>query len=231
VKVLDEGGETVMAETTYIDDRVANPWVLGLYGLAGATFVVGTRLAGWYGSDTSGRLLAPVLAVFGIVQLLAAMWSFARRDDLATAILGVWGAFWLGYGIVIAPRATSAPPAAIASPELAFWFIVLAAITWMSALAATAESWALVGGLVVLAAAATLAAIGDGIGSHGFRVLSGWLFAIAGVVAWYTSTALMLAASRHREVLPLGMAPLARATPAPGTDIPRPVPTAARRVS
>jgi len=216
-----------MVDTTQVPGRMADPRVLGFYGLAGATFLVGTRMAGWYG--TSGYLLASFIAIFGLVQLLAGMWSYARRDDLATAVFGMWGAFWLGYGILDRPGATPTAILTAVSPEVAFGFIVLAAITWMTVLAATADSWALVVGLTALAAASTLGAIAEGIDIHGLWVLSGWLFAIAGVVAWYTSTALLLASSHGHDVLPLGTA-LAGGTPAAATDIPRTTPVA-RRVS
>jgi hypothetical protein len=85
-----------------------------------------------------------------------------------TAVFGMWGAFWLGYGILDRPGATPTAILTAVSPEVAFGFIVLAAITWITA----------------LAAASTLGAIAEGIGIHGLWVLSGWLFAIAGVVAW-----------------------------------------------
>ena len=218
-----------MAEMTDLSDRVANPWVLGLYGLAGATFVVGARMAGWYGSDASPRLLAPFIALFALLQILAAMWAYERRSDSGTAILGAWGAFWLGWAILHMPFGGGTPAPTGASPEMAFWFIVLGAITWMGALAATGHSWALFIALVLLAAASTLGAIGDGLAVHGLRVASGWLFVLGGLVAWYTSTALMLASALGDEMLPIGRARTLRATSA-ATESAR-APAIARRVS
>src|SRR5207245_2644498 len=136
--------------------------------------------------------LAPFAIAFGIVQLLTAMRTWERGDELATAVLGVWGAFWLGYGILGRPAATT-PIVAGASPELAFWLIVTAAITWIATLAAAAERPALAAALGLLAAAATLGAVGEGIGSHGVALAAGWVFAAAGVVGWYVSTAMLLA--------------------------------------
>jgi len=218
-----------MAEMTDISDRVANPWVLGLYGLAGATFVVGARMAGWYGSDMSARMLAPFVALFALLQILAAMWAYERRSDSGTAVLGAWGAFWLGWAILQMPFGSSTPAPAGASPEVAFWFIVLAAITWMGALAATGQSWALFIALVLLAAASTLGAIGNGLAVHGLRVVSGWLFVLGGIVAWYTSTALMLASALGDEMLPIGRARTLRVTA--GASESARAPAVARRVS
>jgi uncharacterized protein len=217
-------------ETTNIGERMANPWVLGLYGLAGATFVVGARMAGWYGSDAGTRMLAPFVALFALLQILAAMWAYERRSDTGTAVLGSWGAFWLGWAILHMPFGGTTPAPAGGSSEIAFWFIVLGAITWMGALAATGHSWALAIALILLAGASTLGAIGDGLGVHGIHMVSGWLFVLGGLVAWYTSTALMLASALGGdEMLPIGRVRTLRATGA-ATESAR-APAVARRVS
>src|SRR6476620_7422956 len=80
---------------------VAAPSILGLYGFAGATFIVASNLAGWWGTDTSAQYLFPFAAFFGgMAQLLAGMWAYRARDGLATAMHGTWGAFWLAYGLL-----------------------------------------------------------------------------------------------------------------------------------
>jgi succinate-acetate transporter protein len=181
--------------------------VLGLYALAGAAFVVAAHIVGWYGDATSPWVLAPFVALLGGVQFLAGMWAFAARDGLATAMLGIWGSFWVAYGILSALFATgrlTEPTGAF--EDLAFWFVVLAAITWMGAIAATAENMALVAVLGFLAAGSTFAAIGESLGSHGFSVLAGSLFLAAAVCGWYTATAMMLEGTFRREVLPIGYA-------------------------
>src|SRR5690242_13909155 len=80
---------------------IAVPWVLGLYSLASVAFVVAARMAGWYGGPESQLLVLPFAAVLGgVTQLLAGMWAFETADTLATAMLGTWGSFWIGYGIL-----------------------------------------------------------------------------------------------------------------------------------
>jgi uncharacterized protein len=195
---------TARAGSAQLEGR-ASPWILGLYGLAGATFMGFAHVAGWFGDPQSARLLIPVTAVLGgLVPLLAAMWAYAALDGLATAMLGTWGAFWIGVGLtaLFAPGNPLERPAA--SPELAYWFIPLAAITWMGAVAATRVSRALVSVLVLLAGASTLAAIGEGLGAHGLTLLGAWVFIAAAICAWYTATAMMIDDSFDRDVLPLG---------------------------
>ena len=59
-------------------------------------------MAHWYGNATQTALfLAPFAAMFGgLAQFTAGMWAFKARDGLATAMHGMWGSFWLGYGIL-----------------------------------------------------------------------------------------------------------------------------------
>src|SRR3954452_9009874 len=51
---------------------IAAPSVLGLFGFAGATFVVAANLAGWYGNTSTPGYLFPFAAFFGgVAQFLA----------------------------------------------------------------------------------------------------------------------------------------------------------------
>ena len=184
--------------------RIAVPWVLGLYALAGATFVVAARMAGWYGGSESRFLLLPFAAVLGgLTQLLAGMWAFEAEDTLATAMLGIWGSFWIGYGILhglfLSGRLVE-PTGPFR--ELGFWFIPLALVTWMGAAAARRAALAVT--FVFLAAGASIAAIAN-ISMHGgLMMLAGWLFIISSVLAWYTATAMMFEATSGHQVWPLG---------------------------
>ena len=105
---------------------IAAPSVLGLFGFAGATFIVASNMAGWWGTPTSGLALAPFAAMFGgLAQFLAGMWAYRARDAIATAMHGMWGAFWLAYGILnimIAAHALKPPTPWFHNPELGFWF-------------------------------------------------------------------------------------------------------------
>ncbi len=196
---------------------VAAPSILGLYGFAGATFIVASNLAGWWGNGTSAQYLFPFAAFFGgMAQLLAGMWAYRARDGLATAMHGTWGAFWLGYGLLfllVTTGALTVPAGAFVA--LGYWFIVLAAITWAGAAAALYESVALTAVLTLLAAGSTFAAIGYTLGQSWAQTTAGWLFVCSAIVAWYVATAMMLQSTRGKAVLPVGKREPA-GTPAPG---------------
>jgi uncharacterized protein len=196
---------------------VAAPSILGLYGFAGATFMVASNLAGWWGNGTSAVYLFPFAAFFGgMAQFLAGMWAYRARDGLATAMHGTWGSFWLGYGLLfllVATHALTVPTGAFVA--LGYWFIVLAAVTWAGAAAAFYESAGLTGVLTLLAAGSTFAAIGYTLGESWALTTAGWLFVFSAIVAWYVATAMMLQSVRGEAVLPLGKREPA-ATSAPG---------------
>jgi len=205
---------------------IAAPSILGLYGLAGATFMVAAEMAHWFGSSSTTLLLVPFAAIFGgLAQFLAGMWAYKARDGVATAVHGMWGAFWMAFGILALMLSSGKAPMPNGAlfPELGYWFIALAAITWACTAAAAAENKALVTVLTFLAAGSTISAIGLLVGVEGLIVLSGYLFLICSIAAWYTASALMLNEAFGREVWNLGrsahakrMAPITTATGEPG---------------
>lgn len=202
--------------------RIAEPWVLGLYGMAGATFVVAAHMAGWYGGPESGWLLVPFATVLGgLAQFVAAMWAYAAGDAVATAMLGTWGSFWLAWGLLhalVGAGRLTVPPGAL--PEIGFWFIVLAAISWMGAVAAIRTSTALAAVFVALAAGSTIGVFAGMFGIRALTLLAGWLFIVAAICAWYTGTAMMFAGAFGREVLPLGARTMAAGAPQGGVPGP-----------
>jgi uncharacterized protein len=210
-------GETVKeeAEARVFLQPIAFPSILGLFGFAGATFVVAANLAGWYGSGTTPDYLFPFAAFFGgLAQFLAGMWAFKARDGLATAMHGMWGSFWMAYGVLwfmIAAGTITVPAGAF--PALGFWFIALAWITWMGTIAATGVAWGLVGVLGFLAGGSTLMAIGQIAGVSGLTHAAGWVFIISAVLAWYVASALMINSVFGRTVLPIGLTRNAKRAP------------------
>lgn len=185
---------------------VAAPSILGLFGFAGATFIVATNLAGWYGDTiTTPTFLFPFAAFFGgLAQLLAGMWAYRARDGLATAMHGAWGSFWLGYGLLYLLVAVGVlvPPTPFV--PLGYWFAVLAAITWSGTLAALAENLGLASVLGTLAAGATCMGVGFIADIAGWRTAGAWFFIASAILAWYTATAMMLEGTFRRVILPVG---------------------------
>ncbi len=80
---------------------IAAPSILGLYAFVGATLIVAAELAGWYGNSQTASYLFPFAAAFGgVAQFAAGMWAYKVRDAIATAMHGMWGSFWVSFGIL-----------------------------------------------------------------------------------------------------------------------------------
>ncbi|HEX4137148.1 MAG TPA: acetate uptake transporter [Bryobacteraceae bacterium] len=193
---------------------IAAPSILGLYGLAGATFMVAAQTAHWFGPtnpadatfDTTMRLV-PFAAIFGgLAQFLAGMWAYKARDGVATAVHGTWGGFWMAFGILALFMSSGRVPAtgSLMVPEMGYWFIVLAAITWACTAAAIAENKAMVTVLTFLAAGSTISAIALLAGVESLMVVAAYLFIICAIAAWYTASALMINEAFGRTALSLG---------------------------
>jgi hypothetical protein len=218
----NEAGDPVPAQI-YLQP-ISAPSILGLYGFAGATFMVAAHMAHWFGGARTDLYLAPFAAIFGgIAQFSAGMWAFKARDGVATAMHGTWGSFWVAYGLLELAflNGTLTKPTG-AFPALGYWFIALAAITWMGMWAAAAESKVIAAVLGFLAAGSTISAISELAGSEGGRILAGYLFIISALIAWYAASALMLESAYKRPVLGLGKTKRATAAPTlmPGTGEP-----------
>jgi uncharacterized protein len=202
---------------------IAAPSILGLFGFAGATFMVAAHLAGWYGGPTSGEFLFPFAAMFGgLAQFMAGMWAFRARDGVATAMHGMWGSFWLGYGILnllAAAGALTLPTGTF--PELGFWFFALAAITAAGALAALFESLGLFAVLAPLAAGSAFAAIHYVTGITTWETVAGWVLLASAFIAFYVAFAMMLEGAAGKVILPLGK-PMMKAN-TPGARLTHPV--------
>ena len=204
---------------------IAAPSILGLAGFAGATFIVASNLAGWWGTTHSAIMLAPFAAMFGgLAQFLAGMWAYKARDGIATLAHGTWGAFWLAYGILnilLATHAIPAPANFWHQPEVGFWFFALAITTAIAAVAALSESLGLVAVLSTLAGGSGILAGAFIYGSHFWAQVAGWVLVFSAGFAWYTVAALLLAGTTGRTVLPLFK--YKAATNRPGGEVVRPI--------
>jgi succinate-acetate transporter protein len=202
-----ESHESGVGRSRIVLTPVAAPSILGLFGFGGATLMVASLLAGWWGSPvTDAPIIAPFCFFFGgLAQLLAGMWAYRARDAVATAMHGTWGAFWLGWGVLVGFVTLGGLPATVlTSQAFGFWFIVLFVVTMFGALAALADNLGIFTVLGLLAAGAGLLAAGFVGAIPAVVIAGGWVLVAAAVAAFYTAGAMMLANAFGRTVLPLG---------------------------
>ncbi len=184
---------------------LAAPSILGYFGLAAASLVVGAHAAGWYGNGSTPLYLLPFVALFGgLAQFLAGMWAYRVRDGLATAIHGTWGAFFGAYGLLYLLVANGTLSLGAVNQNYGFWYIPLAAITGVSVFAALASNGVLSATLLVYTIASVIASVATLVGDATWLKVAGWVFMLGALFAWYLGSALLLEGSWRRVILPLG---------------------------
>lgn len=110
----------------------------------------------------------------------------------------MWGSFWIALAILYAFVAAGAiPPHSvyIHFPELAAWFVVLAAITWSGAIAATARDLTLCVVLFSLAIGTTIACCLFAFNPEGIRggiKAAAYFWMVSSLAAWWRVTCYMM---------------------------------------
>jgi uncharacterized protein len=198
--------ETGSAPSTSVFLRpIASPSILGFFGLAAAALVVGAHTAGWYGTTSTPMYILAFVALFGgVAQFTAGMWAYLARDGIGTAVHGTWGAFWAAYGVLYMMVANGTLTLGAVSQNYGFLFIPLCAITAVCTVAALADRWAEAAALFVFSIATGMAAIATLVGDANWTKVSGWVFMLGAICAWYAGSAVLLASSWQRIVLPFG---------------------------
>jgi len=184
---------------------IAAPSILGFISYAIPAVILGVRFAQWYGNSGSQIYIWPMLLMFGIIQILCAMWSYLARDNLATAFNGIWGCFWLAYGVYLLFVAEGALPLLIdgtKSDEIAIWWAVVAAVTFALFLGSFAHSFGTVLSTAIITVACVFISIAYFHGYYHILKVGGWLLFFSGLMAFYSASAWLLEYQFMRPILP-----------------------------
>jgi succinate-acetate transporter protein len=84
-------------DTKQIKIEVADPSVLGLFGLALVKIVASSQKLGI--TTGLGLVLPWALFLGGLAQLIASMFDFKHNNIFGATAFGVYGLFWLGMGM------------------------------------------------------------------------------------------------------------------------------------
>jgi uncharacterized protein len=93
--------EEAVAETAVIGPLAGNPAMLGLPSFIAGSVALGLGLAGVVPAGVLGAPLAIILAATAIGLLLSAIWSAAIGQTAVAGIFGIFGTFWLSYGVLV----------------------------------------------------------------------------------------------------------------------------------
>ena len=211
---------------------IAPPATLGLFGFFASTMVVSTWLLGWWGTPTGSPATMFEIAAFfgGVAQFAAGLWSIRARDYIGSALLTMWGTYWMAWGFVQALAAAHVikiPPLTTPQQGFAVWFIPLALFTSLGAVAALRENLPLFTVLATVGAGSAFVCGGFWGGDTTWIKVGAWLFVVGACAAWYTGAMVLFEYSWGRIVLPFGVIPglmkLPLAANRPGARISAPI--------
>lgn len=205
-------------EITLLEARatatVADPTVLGLWGFATGTWIVGTVIADVFPASAFTATI-PVLLVFaGLTQFIAGLFAFRRTNVLAATAFCSFGAFNVLTALLFAMQAhgtlaQTGDPMVIQGFVLeSFAFIALALM-----LAAMRTNMGLVTVLGTLGVGYALSGIPDlanAMTAPGWSIIKdigGWFLVASAFFAFYTGMALVVNSTWNRTVLPIGGEP------------------------
>jgi uncharacterized protein len=97
----DTHTEEAAAQTAAIGPLAGNPAMLGLPSFIAGSVALGLGLAGVVPAGVLGAPLAIILAATAIGLLLSAVWSAAIGQTAVAGIFGIFGTFWLSYGVLV----------------------------------------------------------------------------------------------------------------------------------
>jgi len=183
--------------------RLADPAALAMAAFAVPLFIWSAFNADYF-SLTNENFIIPLAVFFGgPIAFAAAMWAYHHRDAYLATVAGVFGAFWLTYGMLLWLMHAGVIDQFAASGDLrGFYFIgwtVTFGILW---LASIRQHWAL--SLVSLGAGLMFLFLSIAYYRDSENVLriGGWIGFITAGLAWYSALAEMLNAEFEEPVLP-----------------------------
>src|SRR5690242_15139302 len=93
----DEREPVTIRAAVPVAERLADPAAVGLAGFGLSTFMLSMINVGAISETALPVVLGLALAYGGLMQLLAGMWAFVKRDTFAAVALSSYGAFWISF--------------------------------------------------------------------------------------------------------------------------------------
>jgi succinate-acetate transporter protein len=191
-----KGGNAAVA----VVHRVADPAPLGLAAFAMTTFALSIGNTNVWGPGADAAL-ALALVYGGVVQLLAGMWEFVRKNTFGALAFSSYGAFWIAYYVFVkfvAPgiKPTDAPVAV--GVFLLGWTI----FTFYMTIPSFRVSGAVAAVFVLLTITFVLLTVGAFQSSVNWTKAGGWVGVATAAAAWYASFAGVTNETFKRTVIP-----------------------------
>jgi len=174
--------------------KIADPGPLGLAGFGITTCILSLINAGVLEAGAMGVVLGLALAYGGGAQLLAGMWEFRKGNTFGATAFSSYGAFWISFYFIIKAEPTAG---------VAWYLLFFGILTFYLWIGSFYLNKALFFVFLTLWITFLLLAIGD-FGASGFTKIGGWVGELCGLLALYTSAAVVINATAGKTVLPVG---------------------------
>ena len=176
---------------------IANPLALGFLGLAGATLTLGALQLGWIPADQRSQVALIVLVVGPLPMIIASVFGFLGRDDVAATGMGWMAATWLAYGLIEVSSAPGSTSTALGA------FLIVAGTGCLLNAAGSGPAKGVASAVLALAGVRFLASgVYELSSSGGWKHVAGWVGVVLCPAALYAALALAMEDLRHGAVLP-----------------------------
>ena len=181
-----------------------NPAPLGLVGFGLTTVVLSMVNAGILPQAGENVVIPLALAFGGLIQMIAGTLEFKTGNSFGMTAFLSYGAFWWWFALMLVFGHTGVIDLKGAESTIAVTLIAWGVFTmymWVGTFKLTRALW-----LVFLTLWITFYLLGFGMlfGSAGISHAGGWIGLLCGLLAMYTSFALVTNATWGKTVLPVG---------------------------
>jgi succinate-acetate transporter protein len=182
----------------------ANPAPLGLVGFGLTTVVLSLINAGVLPLGGEQVVIPLAFAYGGIIQMIAGLLEFRTGNTFGTVAFLSYGAFWWWFALLILLGGHGVLDLSHAGSTIAVTLIgwgVFTLFMWISTFRLSRALWLI---FLTLWITFFLLGFGDLLGIHALNKAGGAIGLVCGLMAMYTSFALVTNATFGRTVIPVG---------------------------
>lgn len=182
----------------------ANPAPLGLIAFGLTTVILSLINAGLLPKGGEPVVLPLAFAFGGLIQMMAGLMEFRVANTFGTVAFLSYGAFWWWFALLVLLGGHGVLDLTQAGSTIAVTLIAWGVFTlymWIATFRLAKALWCV---FLTLWITFFLLGFGDLLGAHNLSIAGGWMGLLCGLLAMYTSFALVTNSTFGKPVLPVG---------------------------
>jgi uncharacterized protein len=186
------------------ENKLANPAPLGLIAFGFTTVILSLINAGVLPKGGEQVVIPLALAFGGFVQIIAGIMEFRTGNTFGTVAFLSYGAFWWWFALLVLLGGHGVLDLSGAGSTIGAALVVWGVFTlymWIPTFRLSKALWWI---FLTLWVTFFLLGFGNLLGMPGLGTAGGWLGLVCGLIAMYTSFALVTNATFGKTVLPVG---------------------------